>query len=133
MRQAQVPREQVYLTNAVKHFKWEPRGKRRLHKTPAQQEVEACSYWLERELEQTGARVIVTLGATALTALLGKRATLRAHVGRVTPYGDKLIVATYHPSYALRQLDDTARDKTIADIVDALAKARSLAAQTQPG
>ncbi|QSN65035.1 UdgX family uracil-DNA binding protein [Caballeronia sp. M1242] len=133
MRQAQVPREQVYLTNAVKHFKWEPRGKRRLHKTPAQQEIEACSYWLERELEQTGARVIVTLGATALTALLGKRATLRAHVGRVTPYGDKLIVATYHPSYALRQLDDTARDKTIADIVDALARARSLAAQTQAG
>ncbi|MDR5856498.1 UdgX family uracil-DNA binding protein [Caballeronia sp. LZ062] len=131
MRRAQVPREQVYLTNAVKHFKWEPRGKRRLHKTPAQQEVEACSYWLERELDRTGARVIVTLGATALTALLGKRATLRAHVGRVVPYGDKLIVATYHPSYALRQLDDAAREKTIADIVDALAKARSLVEETQ--
>ena len=132
MQRAGVPREQVYLTNAVKHFKWEPRGKRRLHKTPAQQEVEACSYWLERELDETGARVIVTLGATALTALLGKRATLRAHAGRVVPFGDKLIVATYHPSYALRQLDDAAREKTIADIVDALARAQALVTQPSP-
>ncbi|MDR5733647.1 UdgX family uracil-DNA binding protein [Caballeronia sp. LZ025] len=128
MRRAGVPREQVYLTNAVKHFKWEPRGKRRLHKTPAQQEVEACSYWLERELNDTDARVIVTLGATALTALLGKRATLREHVGRVVPFGDKVIIATYHPSYALRQQDETAREKTVSDITDALAKAHALSA-----
>ncbi|WP_250511019.1 UdgX family uracil-DNA binding protein [Caballeronia sp. GACF4] len=123
MRRAQLPREQVYLTNAVKHFKWEPRGKRRLHKTPGQQEIEACSYWLDKELQETGARVIVTLGATALTALLGKRATLQAHIGRVVPYGDKFIVATYHPSYALRQNDEAAREKTVAAIVSALEKA----------
>ncbi|KND61975.1 Uracil-DNA glycosylase, putative family 6 [Candidatus Burkholderia verschuerenii] len=126
MRRAGVPREQVYLTNAVKHFKWEPRGKRRLHKTPGQQEVEACAYWLERELHDIGARVIVTLGATALAALLGHRATLQAHLGRVTPYGDKVIVATYHPSYALRQNDDAAREKNVAAIVAALEQARSL-------
>jgi uracil-DNA glycosylase len=126
MRRAGVPREQVYLTNSVKHFKWEPRGKRRLHKTPAQQEIDACSYWLEQELHDVGARVIVTLGATALNALLGKRATLSAHVGRVVPYRDKLIVATYHPSYALRQNDEAAREKTVAAIVAALEQARDL-------
>jgi uracil-DNA glycosylase len=126
MRRANVPREQLYLTNAVKHFKWEPRGKRRLHKTPAQQEVEACSYWLEQELHDVGARVIVTLGATALAALFGRRATLQSHIGRVTAYGDKLVVATYHPSYALRQNDEAAREKTVAAIVAALEQARAL-------
>jgi DNA polymerase len=112
----------------VKHFKWEPRGKRRLHKTPAQQEVEACSYWLEQELHDVGAKVIVTLGATALAALLGRRATLSAHVGRVVPYLDKLVVATYHPSYALRQNDEAARERTVAAIVAALELASSLKA-----
>jgi probable DNA metabolism protein len=129
MQRAGVPREQVYLTNAVKHFKWEPRGKRRLHKTPAQQEVEACSYWLDQELQSIGARVIVTLGATALAALFGRRATLSAHVGRVVPYGDKLVVATYHPSYALRQNDEAARERTVAAIVAALDQARELASK----
>ncbi|SAK45206.1 phage SPO1 DNA polymerase-related protein [Caballeronia glebae] len=128
MQRAGVAREQVYLTNAVKHFKWEPRGKRRLHKTPAQQEVEACSYWLEQELHDVGAKVIVTLGATALAALLGRRATLSAHVGRVVPYLDKLVVATYHPSYALRQNDEAARERTVAAIVAALELASSLKA-----
>ncbi|BAO92230.1 UdgX family uracil-DNA binding protein [Caballeronia cordobensis] len=129
MQRAGVPREQVYLTNAVKHFKWEPRGKRRLHKTPAQQEVEACSYWLDQELQRTGARVIVTLGATALAALFGRRATLSAHIGRVVPYGDRLVVATYHPSYALRQNDEAARERTVAAIVAALDQARELASK----
>ncbi|SAL37295.1 DNA glycosylase [Caballeronia cordobensis] len=129
MQRAGVPREQVYLTNAVKHFKWEPRGKRRLHKTPAQQEVEACSYWLDQELQRTGARVIVTLGATALSALFGRRATLSAHIGRVVPYGDRLVVATYHPSYALRQNDEAARERTVAAIVAALDQARELASK----
>lgn len=128
MQRAGVVREHVYLTNAVKHFKWEPRGKRRLHKTPAQQEVEACSYWLEQELHDVGAKVIVTLGATALAALFGRRATLSAHVGRVVPYRDKLVVATYHPSYALRQNDEAAREKTVAAIVAALELASSLKA-----
>jgi DNA polymerase len=126
MQRAGMPREQVYLTNAVKHFKWEPRGKRRLHKTPAQQEVEACSYWLEQELHEVGARVIVTLGATALAALFGRRATLSAHIGRVVPYRDKWVVATYHPSYALRQNDEAARERTVAAIVEALERAREL-------
>ncbi|MDR5760183.1 UdgX family uracil-DNA binding protein [Caballeronia sp. LZ035] len=126
MRRAGVPREQVYLTNAVKHFKWEPRGKRRLHKTPAQQEVDACSYWLEQELHEVGAPVIVTLGATALAALFGRRATLSAHIGRMVKYQDRHVVATYHPSYALRQNDEAARERTVAAIVEALEQARRL-------
>jgi DNA polymerase len=72
--------------------------------------------------------VIVTLGATALAALFGRRATLSAHVGRVVPYRDKLVVATYHPSYALRQNDEAAREKTVAAIVAALELASSLKA-----
>lgn len=123
MRCANIPREQLYLTNAVKHFK------RCLHKMPAQQEVEACSYWLEQELHDVGARVIVTLGAMALAALFGRRATLQAHIGRVTAYGNKLVVATYYPSYALRQNDEAAREKTVAAIVAALEQARVLSEQ----
>src|SRR6266576_634418 len=68
---AGVPREDLYVTNAVKHFKWTPRGKRRLHKTPAQREVAACLQWLEREIAAVKPRVIVCLGATAARALLG--------------------------------------------------------------
>jgi DNA polymerase len=126
MQRAGVLRSDVYLTNAVKHFKWEPRGKRRLHKTPGQQEVDACAYWLEKELRTVDARVIVTLGATALNALVGKRASLQSHLGRAVPFGDRWIVATYHPSYALRQNDDMARERTIETIVAALQEARKL-------
>ncbi|SAL61982.1 UdgX family uracil-DNA binding protein [Caballeronia humi] len=129
LRRAGLPRGDVYLTNAVKHFKWEPRGKRRLHKTPGQQEIDACRYWLEKELRTVDARVIVTLGATALNALTGKRASLQSHIGRAVPFGDKWIVATYHPSYALRQNDDAARERTVATIVAALEEARRLAAR----
>lgn len=131
LEDAGIDRRRVYVTNVVKHFKWEPRGKRRLHKTPAQQEIEACSYWLEQELHDIGARVIVTLGATALNALFGRRATLSAHVGRVVPYRDKLVVATYHPSYALRQNDEAARERTVAAIVAALEQARELASPSR--
>ncbi len=63
---AEIHREEVYVTNAVKHFKWEPRGKRRLHKTPAQAEIAACHDWLEQEIAMAAPRVIVALGATAL-------------------------------------------------------------------
>ena len=70
LREAGVTRGTVFVTNAVKHFKWEPRGKRRMHKTPAQREVDACRYWLERELTRVSPRVVVALGSTALKALL---------------------------------------------------------------
>ncbi len=73
----------VYLTNAVKHFKWEPRGKRRLHKTPAQKEIEACHYWLEKEIATRKPKVIVAMGATALKSVLQTgNVTLRDRLGQ---------------------------------------------------
>jgi DNA polymerase len=129
---AGLTREQVYLTNAVKHFKWEPRGKRRLHKTPGQREVEACSYWLERELESVQPAVIVTLGATALTALLREKASLGDYIDTPFELDGGWGIATYHPSFALRQQDEAARDKVLAAISDALGRARELAEALRP-
>jgi uracil-DNA glycosylase family protein len=92
-----------YVTNAVKHFKWEPRGTRRIHKTPAQKEVDACRYWLDKEIAAINPEVIVTLGATALAAVTGKRAGIAASRGQPLRHASgATIVATYHPSALLR-------------------------------
>lgn len=132
MTRAGLSREQVYLTNAVKHFKWEPRGKRRLHKTPGQREIEACSYWLERELHTVRPAVIVALGATALTALLRGKVSLSDHLD--APFGVQggWGIATYHPSFALRQQADADREKVLAEISNALIRARELAESATP-
>jgi probable DNA metabolism protein len=127
LAQADLDRRKVYITNAVKHFKWEPRGKRRLHKTPAQREVEACAYWLERELAQVKPAVVVALGSTALKAVLGDpRATLKEAVGRAIAHEGRWVVATYHPSYALRVPDAAARQAAFAAMVEGLKQARDL-------
>jgi DNA polymerase len=100
---AGIDRSAVYLTNAVKHFKWEPRGKRRLHKTPAQAEIAACMDWLEQEIAQAQPRVIVALGATALAALLRRRESIaQARREQLTHASGARIVATYHPAAILR-------------------------------
>ncbi|HUP96695.1 MAG TPA: UdgX family uracil-DNA binding protein, partial [Usitatibacter sp.] len=104
--EAGIARDSIYVTNAVKHFKWEPRGKRRLHKTPAQREIEACHLWLERELADVKPGVIVAMGATAAFALTGEKlsiAKLRTMEMRHAS-GARLIV-TYHPSAILRGED----------------------------
>lgn len=125
---AEIPRDQVFITNAVKHFKWELRGKRRLHKTPGQREVEACLYWLERELQDVAPAVVVALGATALKALLDDpRARLQDHFNKRTVHEGRTIIATWHPSYALRAPDATARERAYHQIVAALKHARALA------
>ena len=129
---AGMSREQVYLTNAVKHFKWEPRGKRRLHKTPGQREIEACSYWLERELHTVRPTVIVALGATALTALLRGKVGLRDRLGAPFRVAGGWGIATYHPSFALRQQSDSDRGKVLAEISNALSRARELAGSATP-
>lgn len=133
IKRAGLSRERLYLTNAVKHFKWELRGKRRLHKTPGQREVEACSYWLERELETVRPTVIVTLGATALSALLREKASLRDYIDKPFEMAGSVGIATYHPSFALRQPTDAARDKILAEISNALEQARELAESALPG
>lgn len=98
-----VPRRDVYVTNAVKHFKWEPRGKRRLHKTPAQREIEACLPWLEAEVAAVEPRVILCLGATAARAVMGGKVRVTEARGQAlpSPLGIDAVV-TIHPAYILR-------------------------------
>ena len=98
-----VPRSEVYITNAVKHFKWEPRGKRRLHKTPAQREIEACLPWLEAEVAAVEPRVILCLGATAARAVMGGKVRVTETRGQAlhSPLGIAVVVTT-HPAYILR-------------------------------
>lgn len=100
---AGVDRSQVYVTNAVKHFKWEPRGKRRLHKTPAQREIDACRQWLEREIAIVKPKVIVCLGGTAVKALLGPKVKVLANRGEflASPFAENVLI-TVHPSSVLR-------------------------------
>jgi DNA polymerase len=125
--EAGVGRKEVYVTNAVKHFKWTPRGKRRMHKTPGQREVDACHYWLDRELESVGAHVIVALGATALRAVLeDPKSRLQDAIGKVIEHDGRLVIATYHPSFALRAPDPETRHRAYAAIVSALQDARKL-------
>jgi DNA polymerase len=125
--EAGVDRRTVYLTNAVKHFKWEPRGKRRLHKTPAQREIEACSYWLDKELAQVKPQVIVALGTTALKAVLGtSHVTLKETMGRALRHEGRWVVTVYHPSYVLRVPDEAAKKVAFGVMVDGLKLARSL-------
>src|SRR5688572_3012398 len=100
---AGIDRATLYVTNAVKHFKWEPRGKRRLHKTPAQREIEACRPWLEAEIAALRPRVIGCLGATAAKALLGPQFRVSVSRGKLvsSPHAPR-VFATLHPSALLR-------------------------------
>jgi DNA polymerase len=120
--------DQVFVTNAVKHFSFEPRGKRRIHKTPAQREVAACHAWLEAELAAVRPRVVVALGATALGAVLGRKMTIGdARVATLRLTGGPLIVATFHPSAALRAPDEARRHELYDFIVGDLKRARKAA------
>ena len=103
LEKAGVDRKEVYVTNAVKHFSWEPRGKRRMHKTPAQQEVAACLDWLLGEIRLVAPRLIVCLGGTAVRALLGPRVKVLVNRGKffASEWGPKILV-TVHPSSILR-------------------------------
>ena len=107
---AGIPRDRVYVTNAVKHFKWEPRGKRRIHKKPRASEVKACRPWLEAELRAVKPAVVVCLGATAAQSMLGASFKLMQQRGRVvsSPAAGR-VVATIHPSAVLRAPDSEGR------------------------
>jgi DNA polymerase len=128
LAQAGVPRSGLYVTNAVKHFKWEPRGKRRMHKTPAQREVDACHYWLDKELAAVRPAVVVALGSTALKAVLDNpHATLKDAMDQPVEHGGRWVLACYHPSYALRVPGAAAREAAFRAIVAALKQAHRLA------
>ena len=118
---AGVEREHLYVTNAVKHFKWQLRGKRRLHKTPAQREVDACHQWLEQELEAVKPRVIVALGATAARAVIGKDFKVSVSRGRFVPSPlAPFVFATFHPSALLRLKDEAEKEAAFEQLVNDL-------------
>src|SRR5919109_1056896 len=107
LERAGIDRDRVYITNVVKHFKWQPRGKRRIHQKPNLEEISACRPWLEGELAAVNPRVLVCLGATAAQALLGRNFRVTKERGR--PVESDLaesVVATIHPSAILRMEDD---------------------------
>jgi len=115
---AGISRADAYVTNVVKHFKWEPRGKRRLHSKPNAREIAACSPWLGEELAQLKPVVLVCLGATAAQALLGRSFKLLANRGKVLPTTlAEHAVATVHPSSVLRAPDSESRAQARRDLI----------------
>ena len=123
LEEAGIDRKQTYVTNVVKHFKWEPRGKRRIHKKPNAVEIAACRPWLEAEIALIKPEVIVALGATAAQALLGPQFRVTKQRGQfiestLAPY----VMATVHPSSILRAPDDETRRLEYRRFVDDLKK-----------
>jgi uracil-DNA glycosylase len=125
---AGIARSSVYLTNAVKHFRWTRRGKRRLHEKPNAQQVRACRPWLEAEIKAVRPHLLVLMGATAAQSVLGPAFRVTQHRGKrvATPFGVPA-VATVHPSSILRAPDGAARDESIeAFIADLRSAQRAL-------
>ncbi len=112
LEEAGIDRKQVYVTNAVKHFKWEPRGKRRIHKKPNSREIAACRPWLEAELRVIQPNLLVCLGATAAQTIFGPSFRVTRERGKLlsSPLAPK-VVATVHPSSLLRQPDEESRER----------------------
>jgi uracil-DNA glycosylase family protein len=120
---AGIAREDVYITNVVKHFKWEPRGKRRIHQTPRAPELEACRPWLEAEIEALKPAVLVCLGATAAQALMGPQVRIMRDRGVVFPSRwAPWLMATVHPSSILRADPGAAQERAYAELVADLRK-----------
>jgi uracil-DNA glycosylase len=117
---AGIDRDDVYVTNAVKHFKWEPRGKRRIHKKPSGMQIAACRPWFDEEVKAVAPKVIVCLGATAAQALLGPKFRVTQERGKVLTQGAIPIVATVHPSSILRAPDDESRHAEMAQFIQDL-------------
>jgi len=127
LEEAGISLKDVYLTNAVKHFKWEPRGKRRIHKKPEGPEIAACRPWLNAEIAALKPKLIVCLGATAAQALLGKTFLVTQHRGELlksdlAPY----VMATVHPSSILRAPDEEARHEQEKEFIADLKKMAAL-------
>jgi uracil-DNA glycosylase family protein len=123
LEEAGIDRAQTYVTNVVKHFKWEPRGKRRIHKKPNAREITACRPWLEAEISLVKPKIIVCLGAAAAQALLGPQFRVSKQRGQfiestLAPY----IMATVHPSSILRAPDDETRHAEQRQFIDDLKK-----------
>ena len=120
---AGIQREDVYVTNIVKHFKWEPRGKRRVHKKPNSLEISACKPWLEAEINAVKPQIVVLLGATAAQGILGSQFRVTQHRGEwlssdIAPG----VMATVHPSSILRARDDESRHEEMSKFIADLKK-----------
>ena len=124
---AGIARRQVFVTNAVKHFKFESRGKRRLHKRPNASEIDACRWWLDRERAIVKPHVIVALGATAARGVLGRSVTIASVRGEVMRGdGDAQVIVTIHPSYLLRLRDDELKEREYKGLVADLRRCAKL-------
>jgi uracil-DNA glycosylase family protein len=129
LEDAGIDRSRIYVTNVVKHFKWEPRGKRRIHKKPNGAEITACRPWLEAEIRVIKPRAIICLGATAAQALIGPKFKVSLQRGKFveSPLAE-LVTATVHPSSILRAPTDEARRMETEEFIDDLRRiAKALA------
>jgi DNA polymerase len=118
LEEAGIKRDEVYVTNTVKHFKWEPRGKRRIHQKPNSREIAACRPWLEAELRAVQPKLLVCLGATAAQSILGPAFRVTRERGKV--FESEIaprVLATVHPSSLLRQPDEASREREYAHFV----------------
>src|SRR6476659_4878329 len=130
LEEAGINRDEVYVTNAVKHFKWEPRGKRRIHQKPNSREIAACRPWLEVELRLVKPKLLVCLGATAAQAIFGPSFRVTRERGKVL--SSKLaprVLATVHPSSLLRQPDEESREREYKHFVSDLRAALRAASE----
>ena len=126
---AGIERKQVFVTNAVKHFKFEPRGKRRLHKKPNSSEIDACQWWLNLERTIVRPRVVVAMGATAVRGVLGRSLSISSVRGEVLRGdGDAQVIVTIHPSYLLRLQDEESKDREYKGFVADLRRCAKLLA-----
>jgi uracil-DNA glycosylase len=121
IKEAGIDRSRAYVTNAVKHFKWVPRGTRRIHSKPSSMEIAACFPWLEAELAAVKPRIVVALGATAAQALFGRTFRVTRDRGRLIPSRwAQYALATVHPSSLLRAPDEETRHREIARFIEDL-------------
>ncbi len=127
--EAGIDRKQTYVTNVVKHFKWVPRGPRRIHSKPGAVEIEACFPWLEAEISVVKPQVVVALGATAAQALFGRAFRVTRDRGRLVPYAlAPCALATVHPSALLRAPDEETRRREIERFIEDLRQVAAILA-----
>jgi uracil-DNA glycosylase family protein len=126
LTEAGLSRDDVYITNAVKHFKWTAKGKRRIHQRPSASEVAACNRWLSAELAVVDPDVIVVLGATAGQALFGSRFRVGAARGQVLDLDGRPVIATIHPSAIVRVQEPAEREAQLAGLVADLRRAQEI-------
>jgi uracil-DNA glycosylase family protein len=127
LEEAEIARDEVFVTNAVKHFKFEPRGKRRLHRRPNAGEIDQCKWWLGQEIKLVAPAILVAMGATALRSLLGRPVAVSSLRGKKSAAPDGTpMVATVHPSFLLRIRDEADRDRERGRSIADLRRARKL-------